>query len=83
MTKDCKQQALGYQVQYTNGCTSDNVLLDYATNETFFLPNKIPGDCSEDTNCYARVRAKFGEAVWSRYSAWTTLSTAYEAVRSK
>ena len=80
-TEDC-ERALGYQVQYINGCTSDYVSLDYTPNETFIFPNKIPGDCSVDTNCYARVRAKFGEAVWSRYSAWTTLSTAYEEVKS-
>ena len=69
----------GYEVQFVNGCSADN-LTSYNSNlKTFRLPNKIPGQCFDYNYCYVRVRLRSGPQ--SDYSAWTTLFSSFEAVK--
>ena len=87
VANDCRKEALGYEVEYINGCTVNSLKRIYHDLETlsFSLPNQIPGECFENNHCYARVRTRLSEpnTAWSDYSAWTTLSRNFEAMKGK
>ena len=84
ITQDCRQSITDYEVQYINECTGDDLSQsrNQINHKGFEFPEKIPGECSVDTNCYVRMRFRLNDASWSKFSAWTTLSNNYEATQS-
>ena len=81
----CKSETVGYEVQYINGCSEDNLTTVCEDMEMLSLPNLFPGECFEDNDCYVRVRTRLNEPnpSWSDFSAWTTLSSNFKAMKSE
>ena len=72
--KNCKDEAIRYEVEFIYGCTNDSLRSrNFTTEEHFRMPDEVLKLCSVGSSCYARVRAQLSDMSWLD-SAWVTLS---------